>query len=93
MLKLPPTSALMVVAVTVAPMTLVSPPLFIVAVLPAETLVFVKLVSYALLLPLPLLDSFFVAAGLNRCLHDLQALLNQELFAPVSIGMAAYLMG
>ena len=55
MLKLPPMSALIWLASTVAPMTFVSPPLFFVAVLPAETLVFVKLVSWASLLPLPLL--------------------------------------
>ena len=65
MLKLPPTSAFIWLACTVAPFKLVSPPLFIVAVLPAEIFVFVKLVSCALLLPLPLLESFFVAARLN----------------------------
>ena len=43
----------MVLAATVAPMTFVSPPLFIVAVLPAEIFVFVKLVSWPSLLPLP----------------------------------------
>jgi hypothetical protein len=51
--KLPPMLALMVLAETTAPMTLVSPPLVMVAVLPAETLVFVKVVSCPSLLPLP----------------------------------------